>query len=332
MDENSIGRVSTSAKDFFLHLGATVTLYVSVGALINLLLSIINYYFPDQLAGSFYAGSIAWPISMLVVLMPILYVLEWIIARDISRAPEKANIWIRRWRIYLTLFLAVALIGGDLIALINTYLNGEITARFVYKVLAVLVVGGAVGKYYFFSIYQKSMWSPMARKVIPYGGAVLVLAAIVVGFVAVGSPAKQRAIRFDNERINNLSSIQWQIINYWQRKGGLPGALNDLNDSLSASTLPTDPQSEEAYGYTKTGVHNFELCADFSLPTQDTQGRGSYIGVGGGYDVSYPYPYPPNGNDNWKHDAGRQCFKRTIDPQLYPVQKDSAVVPAKPIY
>jgi uncharacterized membrane protein len=111
----------TTPKDFFLHLGATVALYVAVGALINLWFTVINYYFPDALAGYFYGNAVAWPISMLIVLVPIFYVLEWLIARDAAKTPEKNDLWIRRWRMYLTLFLVVILIGGDLITLINTF-------------------------------------------------------------------------------------------------------------------------------------------------------------------------------------------------------------------
>ena len=129
----------TTPKDFFLHLGAVVALYASAIALINLCFSIVNYYNPDALGPAISArASIAWPVSMLVVLIPVLYVLEWLIGRDLIRSPEKREIWIRRWRIYLTLFLAGATIVGDLIALINTYLNGEVTSRFIYKILIVL--------------------------------------------------------------------------------------------------------------------------------------------------------------------------------------------------
>src|SRR6185369_13216035 len=141
----------TTPKDFFLHLGATVALYAAAVALINLWFSLINYYFPDVLAGYFYGNSVALPISSLVILVPILYLLEWLIIKDIRKMPEKADIWVRRWRIYLTLFLATILMAGDLIALINTFLNGEITARFVWKVVVILLVAGCVGKYYFFS-------------------------------------------------------------------------------------------------------------------------------------------------------------------------------------
>ncbi len=119
-----MNQTKTTPKDFFLHLGATIALYISVGALVNLVYAIINNRFPDALAGYFYSNSIAWPISMLIVLVPILYVLEWLIKKDIDVTPEKKEIWVRRWRIYLTIFIGGAIMAGDLVALINTYLNG----------------------------------------------------------------------------------------------------------------------------------------------------------------------------------------------------------------
>lgn len=322
----------TTPKDFFLHLGATVALYVAAGALINLSFSVINYFLPDALAGYFYANSVAWPISMLIVLIPVLYILEWLINRDIARMPEKADLWIRKWRIYLTIFLAVVLFGGDLIALINTYLNGEITARLVYKVILILLVAGSVGKYYSFSIYTSHRWSRMIRRANAWFGIILVIVAIILGFVAVGSPAKQRALRFDSQRINDLSNIQWRIINYWQQKEKLPVALTDINDTISGFIVPTDPETEVSYEYSIKGTSNqksvsgdlsFELCATFGEKSQDLEGKGEFGRGGGmmyptvGYDSSISYPYPGGSNDVWTHEEGRTCFDRTIDPDIY---------------
>jgi hypothetical protein len=322
----------TTPKDFFLHLGATVALYVAVGALINLWFTVINYYFPDALAGYFYGNAVAWPISMLIVLVPIFYVLEWLIARDAAKTPEKNDLWIRRWRMYLTLFLVVILIGGDLITLINTYLNGEITARLVWKVVAILLIAGCVGKYYLFSIYSSHRFAKMARRFNAWAGIVLVLAAIVIGFIAVGSPAKQRALRFDSQRVNDLQSIQWQIINYWQQKGKLPAQLSDMKDDISGFIVPLDPETNEPYQYnravsgtkdsTSTGDLSFQLCATFSRESLDTKGRGNYYGSGGYYatDIAMPVAYPGvRTNDVWGHESGLVCFDRTIDPDKYPV-------------
>jgi hypothetical protein len=326
--------MKTTPKDFFLHLGAIVALYAAASALINLSFSVINYYFPDALAGYFYGNAVAWPISMLVVLVPILYVLEWVINRDITKMPEKAGLWIRSWKTYIILFSAVILMGGDLIALLNTYLSGEITSRFVYKIIVVLFVGGAIGKYYFYSLYPNFRWAKMARTANAWFGIIFVLAAIIAGFIAVGSPASQRAYRFDSQRVNDLMSIQGQVVSYWQQKEKLPQALADLSDPLSWFTVPTDPETKQAYEYSVKGVMgtkdtqsglSFELCATFSRPTRDDAGKGEYGSGRGGIGIAYPsydMAYPIIGDqDNWKHEEGRACFTRTIDPDKYPSMK-----------
>jgi hypothetical protein len=313
-----MNEIKTTPKDFFLNLGATIALYVAVGALINLLFSIINYYFPDQLAGYFYGNVVATPISMLVVLIPILYVIEYLIKKDIQITPQKADLWVRRWRIYLTLFLTGIVLAGDLIALINTYLNGEISSRFVYKFLAILVVIGIVFAYY---LLERINIRQNVKTILAYAGIVVIVAAIVIGFITVGSPTKQRSMRFDMERINDLQNLQWQILSYWQQKEGLPTSLDVLKDPLSGTIVPNDPKTDEPYEYRVKGPLTFELCANFDLKYEDTKGRGeSGYGRGGyfpmpmAYDMSYPYM---GENENWKHEAGRTCFERTIDPEKY---------------
>jgi len=320
--------IKTTPKDFFLHLGATVALYAVVLSLLNLAFSIINYTFPDKLAGYFYSGNIVWPISILIIVTPILYILEWLIVKDFSAMIEKKDLWIRKWRIYLTLFLTGVTVIGDLIALINTYLNGEITMRFVFKILIVLLVAGAVFKYYFFSINENMKWAKMAMTSSRWFGIVIVLVAIVGGFVIVGSPAKQRDLRFDSQRVGDLSNIQWQVLNNWQQKGKLPATLSEMEDSISGYKIPTDPKTEKDYSYrvinaatsTATTTVSFEICADFALDSQDTKGRGDFGGGGGfGYSRDMAYPSYEGIDNNWEHNMGKVCFERNIDTEKYPV-------------
>jgi hypothetical protein len=211
----------------------------------------------------------------------------------------------------------IALIGGDLITLINTYLNGEVTTRFIWKVLSILVIAGVIGKYYFFSVYTTFKWAPTIRKGNMYFGLVLVLAAIIAGFVVVGSPSKQRALRFDAQRVSDLSTVQWQIISYWQQKGKLPASLDMLNDPISNFTIPKDPDTVVSYEYASTTKYSFDLCATFFEKSQDGIGRGgSYPGMSYSTDVAYPTGGVSN---SWTHAAGRVCFSRTIDPDKYPM-------------
>lgn len=318
----------TTPRDFFLHLGAIVALIVSVVSIINLSFSIINYYFPDQLAGYFYVSDIAWPISVLIVLLPVLFVLEYFIEKDIKINVEKAEIWIRRWRVYLTLFVAGATIVGDVIALLNVYLSGEISVRFLYKILAVIIISGIVFTHYLLSKNYPAIGSKthLVKKILPWLAIIIGLIAIILGFVVVGSPTRQRNLKMDSQRISDLSSIQWQIINHWQQKESLPKALDELNDSISGYVVPVDPQTKVPYIYKNSLTndnYSFELCADFALESEDNKGRGKF---GNGYyggvatDAMYSVGYS-DGYDNWKHSKGPTCFTRTIDPDKYRIDK-----------
>ena len=308
----------TTPKDFFLHVGATIALYVSVIALINLAFEIINRLLPDQLNNYFSVGSIVWPISLLVVLVPILYYLEWIIARGIVGVSDKKDIWIRKWRIYLTLFLTGATIAGDVITLINTYLNGEISTRFVLKVLILLFICSTVFKYYFFSINESVRWTKLVKKTVPWFGVIITLVVIIGGFIIVGSPAQQRAIRFDEQRISDLTNIQYQIVNYWQKKGKVPLAIDYLIDPLAGFTVPVDPETGKSYIYmdgweteVPRGENSFELCATFSTDSFPVHPTSE--------GLTYPTTSSSNAtNNNWSHGIGYVCFTRTIDPTLYP--------------
>ncbi len=318
--QNNTMVVKTTPKDFFFHLGATIALYVAVGYLIQLLFAVVNYYFPDNLEGYFYSNPVAWAISSLIVLTPVLYVLECLIAKDVKAHPEKSEIWINRWRIYLNLFITGAIIIGDLITLINIYLNGEISERFLYKFIVILIVLGLIFSYYILERLGKSV---KARNIISYSGIVLVFFSILLGFVTVGSPAKQRAIRFDNQRISDLQNIHGQIITYWQQKGRLPASLTEAQDPLYGNMIPVDPETSASYEYSvikntlEPNMHTFEICAVFSLEMQDVKGRGGY----GGYTTPYYDRIGYDINDNWKHKAGRVCFNKTIDPERYPIIK-----------
>lgn len=291
-------------KDFFLHLGATIALYVSTFSLINLAFSIINYIFPDVLSYSFYTSSIAWPISVLIILVPILYLIEFFVSKDIVVNPDKRDLWVRKWRIHLTLFLSGAIIIGDFVTLINVYLNGEITARFIYKVVSILIIIGIIFAYYLRDRQRsvENLKISAQQKVIAWIGIILVLGLIIGGFMIVGSPSHMRAVRFDESRISDLTNIQWLIVNNWQNTGKLPANLGDLRDSISGVSIPTDPETGTQYEYNVKSTTSFELCATFSEQSQVNNVKSD-----------------PRSTDNWSHTKGKTCFERNIDPLKYPV-------------
>jgi hypothetical protein len=142
---------------------------------------------------------------------------------------------------------------------------------------------------------------------------ILVVVAIVSGFIVMGSPQTQRLMRYDTQKTSDLQQIQWQIVNYWQQKRMLPENLSALNDPISSFMAPTDPQSGESYEYRKVSDLSFELCTEFNRESHDLA-RGADKS-----SLVYPMPYGyDEGSNNWQHGVGRTCFERTIDPDLYP--------------
>lgn len=303
-------------KDFFLYLGIAASLYVSAGSLLALLFAVINLKFPDTaLDYGYYYGPTAlealrFPLSALLVAFPVFLFLSWYVRKEIQRDLNKLQLWVRRWFVWFTLFVAGATLAGDVIALLNTFLGGELTTRFVLKMFAVLVVAGAVFAYYFYDLRRTSRGDTSVNKPLLIGAAIAVLASIVLGFLAIGSPATQRSLRFDNMRVMHLEQIQWELINYWQTKERLPAALAELQNDISGFRVPVDPETQTAYEYTMKSPREFELCATFELSTPENQ-----VTWRDGSSVTRPFP---SMEGNWDHEAGRQCFSRTIDPDRYP--------------
>lgn len=302
-------------KDFFLWAGAMAALYASVVAFIALLFDYINYAFPDALqyySGDPYSSSISYEMASIIVLAPLFVILMRVIHRSIERDASRREVWVRRWALYLTLFVAGAAVAGDLIALVMYFLNGDVTARFLLKVLVIFLVAGA--SFLHFLADMRDYWErePKKAHLVGWAVGVLALCSIVSGFFIVGTPWQARLYRYDDQKVSDLQNIQYQIVNYWQLKEVLPPTLGTLNDPLSNYIVPLDPQSGAEYAYTATGPLSFRLCATFNAETQLYSSTATPARV-----VAVPGEKAQT-PDNWQHDAGEVCFDRTIDPELYP--------------
>ncbi len=311
----------TTAKDFFLYLSSFAALYASAISLISLLFTIINRAFPDDLNYYYfsydpYTAGMRIAIATLVVIFPVYLFLAAYLNRYLRANPDRKDISVRKWLTYLTIFVTSVTLITDLIVLVNTFLGGEITSRFTLKVAAVILVAGSVLWYYLYDLKKSfAPEMPNRTKFIVSIASTVVLASLIAGFAFIGSPMKARAVKFDNMRINDLQTIQSQLIySHWQQKAALPDSLEDLTDSISGFSTPKDPETDADYEYVKTGRLSFKLCATFNLPTEVVD-RGTKA-------TSAIYPTISE-NENWMHEAGNFCFERTIDPELYrPFEKD----------
>lgn len=287
-----------------MHLLNTIALYVSAFSFLNLVFVYINAAFPDKLNPYYSPGDeIRWTLSLFIIIFGVFVWTSRFIEKDLMQSPEKTDLRIRRWLIYLTVFLAALLLIGDLVALIYNFLGGDLTAPFILKVASVLAVAAVVFWYYLYVLKKRPGEFSEKSRIVIWASLAVAITAIVYGFYLAGSPFKQRLIKFDSQRVSDLQTIQSRVVYYWQQKNKLPPSLDALTDNISGFTTPKDPDTNQPYEYKATGALSFELCANFSLPS------------GGKENVPRIMIYPPP--DNWDHGAGRFCFSRAIDPELY---------------
>jgi hypothetical protein len=304
------GAAKGSPWDVFIHLLAVIALYASVYAAISLLFNFIDLGFPDPLeSDQFRYASIRYSLSILIIFFPA-YVWAWRqIETDLAANPGKRRFWVRTCPIYLTLFLAGMLILGDLACLVYYFLGGELTARFVLKVASILVVAGAVLRFYLDALRREPGRWPASTRTLAWAGIAAVALIVAMGLFEVGAPARARLSSFDTTKAQNLAAIQGKVVDYWRKKNQLAAALDDLNDPLSNFTTPTDPQNQSSYEYHVTSPNSFQLCADFNLASDENS-------------VTENYMFPAaRGKSYWGHGSGRVCFTRKIDPDLYPSEK-----------
>lgn len=315
--ENTTQRPRTTPKDFFLHVGAVAALYFLVVNLVRLLFATIDAAFPRTPESAGFIPDVSFPIAALIIGFPVYLLLMRLALRGEAENPARRELPVRRWLSYLTLFIAGAAIVIDLVFLLTAFLRGEeITAGFLLKVLAVLAVAATVFGYYLSDLRQLGR---NTERYFAVGGALLIVLSIGFGFSVFGSPATQRVMRFDVERVSDLQTIQWQVLSYWQRKGALPSTLDELKDPLSGFDIPVDPASATSYEYRSKGPLSFELCASFARPSLPVSRLER--------SVAKPVPFGGEAgflNEDWQHNEGRTCFERTIDPErhgLSPAEK-----------
>lgn len=147
-----------SAKDTFLHILSFGTLGVWVGAVGSLVFTLLNKYFPDFVTGGYYYNpsySVSTELASIIVALPVYLWTMRLINRDMLENPEKSESAVRRWLTYLALLITAGVLIADLITFLSYFLRGELTTRFVLKVLTVLVLAGGIFWYYLSSLHSR---------------------------------------------------------------------------------------------------------------------------------------------------------------------------------
>jgi hypothetical protein len=139
-----------SARDAFVYGMMFVALVLTTWHFAALLFELIDLWLPvpGERYTTWSAQSVRWSIATLAVFFPLLAVLNTRANRRLAIDPAERRSVLRKWFVYLTLFVASLTVAGDLVYAIYSFLNGDLTPRFALKLLTVAATAGGVLFYF----------------------------------------------------------------------------------------------------------------------------------------------------------------------------------------
>jgi hypothetical protein len=149
-----------SAQEVFVYLILFAALYAAAFHVGSLLFALIDRIFPDPLQNYSYVvrsadEQIRWSISVIVVALPIFVFTFRAMTRALARDPTKRASRPRKWLTYLTLFFVSILLIGDMSVLVYNVLGGELTIRFLLKVVTIAIIAGGTFGFFLFDIRKE---------------------------------------------------------------------------------------------------------------------------------------------------------------------------------
>jgi len=307
MEQNNVVAApkSNAAKFVFfylLHLVALGFMTVSAG---NVIFQIINKFIPD-VAAPYVENKFA--ISALLVSIPIFYVVSYLIQKSLLKGELKKDSGVRRWLTYLILFVSFLIFFGWLIYFVNSFLNGEISVKFILKTITVLAIAASVFGFYLYDIRREAVENIKDKflKIFFITSLIVVVAVFIASFFTVESPAVARDRKLDDAVINNFYLINQCADSYNSQMQKLPAdfAVMQANCPYITADILKDGQTGAAFNYSITGTTTYQICANF---------RTSNIGQANNPAGVYPVGA---GVNSTLHNAGQQCLNWQVTPTI----------------
>lgn len=295
-----------SAKDAFSYLLIFSTLATWTIGLGCLAFAFIDRWLPDPLfSGNSQAldtYTITSSLAAVIVAFPLFLLISRAVAGETVLHPEKLDSPIRKWLTYLALVLAACVLMGDLITALTYLLRGELTSRFMARAFVVLAISGGVFFYYFGGLRMTDEPQARTRRDRLTAGicSAVVAAMVIVGFLELGAPARQREMRADRQRVGEIYQLSNEVDNYWgTHSSQLPSALEQLPGGRN-----TDPVTHTPYVYLRGQGSQYQLCATFVRNSESSDAAAAAAG-----------------QDRWAHPGGYHCFQLDATVRMpYPPQ------------
>lgn len=302
---------SQNAKFAFYYMLSLVSLIIMAVSVVAIGFQLINKHVPDllnQFSGVYNDDALKIAISALIIAAPIFYIMIWLIQKSLFVGVLDKEAGVRRWLTYFIMLVAAVVMIVWLIMTINSFLDGELTTKFILKALTAIFISAIIFTFYFYEIRRGQVVGQTSRLILTYfyGSLAIILIAFIAALFNVESPTEARNRKLDNTIVMEFDTIDSAINQYYNDKKKMPESLDQLKEDYNYITDETlsDAATAKNYDYKVVADKKYELCATFHRSNKEEKNR-QYFEM----------------KDRWPHDAGYQCIgqKITVTDNAKPV-------------
>ncbi len=207
---------SQNAKFAFFYMLSLVALIFMAVATGTIVFQMINKKIVDVLSyqGGFNEGALKFAISAIIIAAPIYFITSWFINKNLNVGKLNKDAGVRKWLTYFILFVAAVVMISWLIATIFSFLNGDLTAKFILKTLTAIFIAAAIFSYYLYDIRRAEIKAKdLIIRIYFFGSLIIVLAALITSFFFISSPTEVRNQKHDTTFLKMIYGyLAWNII------------------------------------------------------------------------------------------------------------------------
>jgi hypothetical protein len=283
------------AQFVFYYLLSLISLGAMALGLGIIVFEVLDKVFVDVSNSYFSMQALKTAFSTLLISTPIYYICSHLLFKNIKKQELSLESSLRKWLIYLILFVTSIVMLVWLVSILNSFLNGEMTIKFILKALTALVISAMIFSYYLYNIKQKTVKKRDKIKLIFFiVSLLLVVFALTLAIVHMESPQTTRDKKADENTLRNFDTINMNVNMYYNNNEELPESLEQLKGDSNLNSYPNNSISLKDIEYNKLSETEYELCADFRTSNLDDKYNNLRYG------------------SNRIHDSGYECLEQEI--------------------
>ena len=254
---------SSAARDAVFYALLFVVFGMVVGSTLTLLFAQINLWLPEPDEAQSYRrlSGLRWSMAALIVFVPVFWALDRKDRRAAATDPARQHGTVRRWLSAIAMLLAAITLLGDALYLIYSWLDGQITVRFLVKSATVAAMALVVLAY-----FRETRDLPFRMLPIPAAWVLIAASVLALGlsFWQVGGPGQGQMEQRDRWRISDLRVLSGDVTLCTKID------RSNLPESLDPMACARNPAQLTGYAsgitYHRIAANEFELCTDVEAP------------------------------------------------------------------